>query len=123
MKLSNLILEEYQELEKLYVEKTLLYRDAFKNYPDENTTLDIMTAELKALYVGIKGLPQDYKNALYMEQQIEKAEPQEETSIDFISSCCICNGQMVATGGKKLDDPTREEYVCKDCHGIEFRVV
>ena len=118
MKLSELILEEYQANE----EKIFKTRDLFENEKQE-LVLKKLRYEYIKLLDEMPILAQAHKDALYMEEQIERVKPQEATSIDFISSCCICDGQMVATGGKNLDDPTREEYVCKDCHGIEFRVI
>jgi hypothetical protein len=78
MKLSKLILEEYQANE----EKIFKTRDLFENEKQE-LVLKKLRFEYIKLLDEMPVLAQAYKDAIYMEEQIEKAKPQKGIDVDF----------------------------------------
>lgn len=136
MKLSKLILEEYQANE----EKIFKTRDLFENEKQE-LVLKKLRFEYIKLLDEMPVLAQAHKDAIYMEEQIEKAKPVDVDGIDLdglkkewdevrgksyviVNNPCSRCGEELSRNNEMmlLSNPPQYQYNCLQCGKTEYKL-
>ena len=131
IKLSKLILEEYQANE----EKIFKTRDLFENEKQE-LVLKKLRFEYIKLLDEMPVLAQAHKDVLYMEEQIEKAKPIDvdgltkewneargESYVIVNNPCSKCGEELSRNNEMMLlSNPPQYQYNCLQCGKTEYKL-
>ena len=139
MKLSDEILEEYQGCLEFYLDAKKKYKEVYGIDQHDISELMHFDAIAKQYEGSFTPLAQAYKDALFMEAEIEKKEGLKVVGLDmgvaggevsveygsypmkFIEMCKLCKGQLVRSGHTLLSDPPQYKYSCKECNDTTYK--
>ena len=146
MKLSNLILEEYQEKLREIEEKSVkleTFRVGDQTLEAKQRVLDLkqnISLKIEAISLRLPTLIQAHKDALYMEEQIEKEKPRVESQLErnkrefeelhrppaykVVNNPCSKCGEELSRNNEMvlLSDPPQYQYNCIQCGITECKV-
>jgi hypothetical protein len=73
---------------------------------------------------GLAKFTQAYKDALFMEGEIERNDEPTVVSTQFFRACKLCEGLLKMEGGHMLlSDPPQFKYTCRECNDVTYDIV